>query len=155
MYVLPRAMLKAFLLAIEGSTTLFPSGFKLRLYTNNHTPLPTDVIGTYTELTSVDVPGYAAAVPTWNAAPYANPDGSWSDNMSLASFLATGAPPAPIVVYGWFLTDSAAAVLLGAGLFDQPFTFTLTGDGFTLEGNINCLQPDGSHVETTLGFEQA
>lgn len=155
MYILPRAMLKAFLLAVEGSGTLFPSGYTLRLYTNNLTPLPTSVVGDFTELTNVEVPGYTPATPTWNAAPYANNDGSWTDNMTLAPFTATGAASPPTTVYGWFLTDSGKTTLLGAGLLDAPFTFSLSGDGFTMEGNLNVAQPDGDHVSTTLGFEQA
>ena len=155
MYVLPNTMIKAFLLAIEGSTTLFPSGFLLKLYTNNITPSGTNVVGDFTQLTNVEVPGYVAGAPTWNATPQRNQDNSWSDSMSDILFAATSTPPSPQVVYGWLLTDSGGTTLLGAGLLDVPFTFQDNGDGFQLEGSINCNQTSDDQVTTTLEMIQS
>jgi len=154
MWVETDTMLKDIVLAIEGSTNLFPAGWVVRLFTNNITPQRNSVVGDFTELTNVQVPGYAAVAPTWAGTPIRQADLSWQDDTGDAIFQATGAPPAPIVVYGWFATNAAGTVLLGAGLLNLPYTFTSIGDGVRLEGSINVNQPTGDNVDLVMDFVQ-
>jgi hypothetical protein len=117
----------------------------LHLYTNDLTPTKTSVLGDFTELTNVEVPGYATGSVNWFAGvPFRRQDGVWESPSSLADphFTATGTVPAPIVVYGFFATDSTDAILLGAGRFTSPFTFMAVGDGFVLPGNPSLNQAD-------------
>lgn len=153
MYVLPDLSVREIILALEGDLTIFPAGAVLRLYVNNLTPTKTTVAADLTQLTNVEVPGYAAVPLAWNGTPARKQDGSWEDLGALASFVATGAPPAPQIVYGWYLTNALGTVLYGAGIFDVPFTFTQNGDGFILEPKINAVEATGTTYTLTLDME--
>lgn len=148
MYILPDLSLKAIVLALEGDLTLFPAGMTLRLYTNDLTPTRTTVVADLTELTNVQVPGYAAATPTWAGSPLRRQDGSWEDWTDQNQFIAAGGPPpAPQIVYGWFLTNAAGTVLAGAGRFASAFTFVQDGDGFSLKARLNVNQVGDTEVD--------
>lgn len=155
MYVIPDTLLPDVLTDIELDTNFFPAGFVIRLYTNNLTPTKTNVIGDFTELTVVEVPGYAAVAPAWNGTPVRKQDGSWEDLASLATFVAAGGPPPGpgTVVYGWYATDAAGTLLLGSGLFDTPFTFVQDGDGFSLEPSMNIVEVNGTDYTLKLDME--
>jgi len=135
--------LKNQLLDIEGDAVNFPAGALISLYTNNLTPTRTNVLADFTELTNVEVPGYAGVAIAWNGTPVRNQDASWSDEAAQAIFQATGAPPAPQIVYGWFLQNAGKTVLLASGLFAVPFTFVQTGDGFFLTPRLDNAQTNG------------
>jgi hypothetical protein len=125
----------------------------IHLFKNNFTPTKNSILADFTELTNVDVPGYAASPANWFAGvPHRLPTGAWEAPDSLAdpSFVATGPPPAPIVVYGFFATDSTDAILLGSGDFTTPYTFQKTGDGFVLEALPLLIQSDGVTLTVTL-----
>lgn len=154
MYVLPDALLSEIISALELDTNLFPAGMTLRLYTNDLTPTRANVVGDFTELTNVEVPGYVATTPAWNGTPLRKQDGSWEDLTDLNSFIAAGGPPpTAIPVYGWFLTNSGGTALVAAGRFDSTFTFVADGDGLTLEGKLNVNQTSGTEVTVTLDME--
>jgi hypothetical protein len=154
MYVLPDELVKELILAIEGDTTIFPAGFLVRLYTNNQTPDKGSVVGDFEELTNIQVPGYAAVAGGWVGAPVRKQDGSWEDQGAAPlAFAASTAPPAPIPVYGWFATNAAGTVLIGAGIFEAPFTFALPGDGLSLEQVIRVIQANGTDYTLTLDME--
>lgn len=154
MFVIPDANMGSILTAIELAMGTAVTGLlHCHLYTNVLVPTKANILTDYTELTNVEVPGYAAKSVNWFAGvPFRRNDGQWEDPSSLAdpAFIATGAPPSPIVTYGFFLTDSTDAVLLGSGAFSVPFTFSLLGDGFTLSGNPVLGQPDGLTALLTL-----
>ena len=139
MLVVPDVNMSGVLTAILAQMGTVGTGLvHVHLYTNNLIPTKTNVLGDFTELTNVEVPGYAAQSANWFAGvPVRQPTGGWEGPDSLAdpTFIATGAPPAPIAVVGYFLTDSTDAILLGSGAFASPFTFQSTGDGFVLPGN--------------------
>lgn len=142
------ALLTALLLKLGTAVT---GVVDVHLYTNNLTPTRNSVLGDFTELTTVQVPGYAKGVVNWFAGvPFRRQDGAWESPSSLVDprFAATGAVPAPVLVYGFFLTDSTDAILLGSGRFAVGFTFMKVGDGFTLSSNPTLQQPD----DTTLVF---
>ena len=147
-------LLQQFILSLEGNTSLFPGGMILHLYTNNQTPTQSSALGDFTALTNVEVPGYVPGAPTWLGTPYRNQDASWVDYQTVVDFVATGAPPSPQTVYGWYLTDSAGATLVAAGLLAVPFTFTETGDGFGLQGEMKVNQETSSDYGVTLNYLQ-
>jgi hypothetical protein len=125
----------------------------VHLFTNNFTPVKTNVLVDFTELTNVQVPGYAAKNANWYAGvPFRRLDGAWEGPDSLAdpAFVATGPPPVPMTIYGFFATDSTDAILVGSGVFAVPFVFTLTGDGFDLPGNPHLLQDTGGTLQLTF-----
>lgn len=154
MYIVPDPLMGPLLTAIELAISTAITGLvHIHLFVNNITPTKTTILANFTELTNVEVPGYVAKSSNWFAGvPYRKMDGSWSDPNSLVdpSFVATGPPPAPQIVYGFFITDSTDAILLGSGLFLVPFTFVSTGDGFSLEGEPNLLQSDGNTLTLAL-----
>ena len=155
MYVLPDLLIKEIILAIETDTTMFPAGWVVRLFVNNITPDKNTLLATLTEVTNVEVPGYAPVAGAWQGTPIRKATGEWEDGgVGPLHFGATGAPPAPQIVYGWFATDAAKTVLLGSGLFLNPFTFSLSGDGFNLEQLIQANVIDGADYNLKLDMEQ-
>lgn len=155
MYIVPDVIMSGIITAVELALGTAVTGVvHVHLYTNNLVPTKTNVLGDFTELNTAQVPGYAAADANWWAGvPYRRTDGAWEDPNSLVdpSFVASAAPPVPVVAYGIFLTDSTDAILLGSGAFSSPFTFSLAGDGFTLPGNPALLQ--GDDLSLTLTFQ--
>jgi len=148
MYIYPDLSLQEMILALEVDATLFPAGMTLRLYTNDLTPTRTTVKADLTELTNVEVPGYAATTPAWAGAPLRKQDGSWEDWTDQNAFVAAGGPPpAPQIVYGWFLANAAGTVLAAAGRLASPFTFVQDGDGLSLKARINVNQTAGETVD--------
>lgn len=142
-------------LAIEADTTLFPAGWLIRLFTNAAAPSKNSVLADFTQLTNVEVPGYAAQAGGWAGTFVRKQDGSWEDlGAALLTFKASGPPPSPQQVFGWYATDAGNTTLLAAGLFTTPFTFTKTGDGFALEQVLNISQTDQSDYNVKLDMEQ-
>ncbi len=155
MYVTPDNLMGALITAIEAVLGTTITGLvDVHLFTNNFTPTKSNVLADFTELTNVEVPGYVKKTANWFAGtPHRLNSGAWEAPNSLAdpNFVCSGsAPPAPIPVYGFFLTDSTDAILLGSGLFAVPYTFTLLGDGFTLPGNPNLIQPNNTSLVLTF-----
>jgi hypothetical protein len=154
MDALPDTKMSDVITAIMASLGTVATGLvHVHLYTNNVTPTKSTLLADLTELTNVQVPGYSPKSANWFAGvPHRNANGSWEIPNSLAdpAFIATGLPPIPIVVYGYFFTDSTDAILLGSGKFTSPFTFALTGDGFDLPTNPMLLQTDGLSLSVTL-----
>jgi len=154
MYTLPDTSVQEIIAALEVDAILFPAGMLLHLDTTDFTPTRATVLGDFTELTNIQVPGYVAAAPAWNGTPLRKADGSWEDLMALVSFIAAGGPPpVGITVYNWFLTDVAGTVLVASGRLSNPFTFVADGDGFTLEGVLNVLDVDDENYTVHLDFE--
>jgi hypothetical protein len=155
MYQLPDLLQKEIIVAIEADTVMFPAGWLVRLYTNNLIPTKANVIGDFTELTNVEVPGYAAVAGAWSGTPLRKQDGSWEDGgAGPLDYIASGAPPSPQIVYGWYATDAAKTTLIGSGAFPAPFTFTATGDGLSLEQLLNVLQLTDSTYQILLDMEE-
>jgi hypothetical protein len=155
MYVLPDTIMGSILTAILAELGTASTGVvHVHLFTNNITPSKSNVLTDFTELTNVEVPGYAAASANWFAGvPHRLNSGAWEGPDSLAdpNFTCTGtAPPSPQIVYGWFATDSTNAILLGSGVFGTPYTFTAIGDGFTLPGNPQLIQSLPGTLTCTL-----
>lgn len=155
MYQLPDPLMKEIILAIELDAVMFPGGWLVRLYTNDLTPSKTNVVADFTELTNVQVPGYAPVAGAWQGLPVRKPTGEWEDGgVGPLNYAASANPAAPIVVHGWFATNAAGTVLIGSGRFASPFTFALAGDGFDLEQLIRSSQVDGTDYNLLLDMEQ-
>lgn len=154
MYVVPDSNMAGVLTAILAQLGTTGTGLlHIHLFSNNFTPTKNSVLADFTEVTNVEVPGYVPAHANFFAGvPFRTPAGSWEGPDSLAdpTFLATGAPPAPQVAYGFFVTDTTDAILLGSGVFANPFTFFHAGDGFTLEGNPQLNQGDANTLTLTF-----
>lgn len=154
MYIIPDGNMAGIITAMMAQLgTALTGVLKVHLYTNNLSPTKTTVLADFSEATNVEIPGYTAASVNWFAgAPFRRPDGGWEDPDSVPdpSFVATGPPPSPQVVYGFFCTDSTNLILLGSGIFAAPFTFSLSGDGFTLEGNPVLAQTDDSTLALVM-----
>lgn len=154
MWVLPDVEVAEIITALEADVLIFPAAGVVRLFTNDFTPLKSSVVGDFTQLTNVQVPGYAAVALAWNGTPVRKQDGSWEDLGALMNYLAAGGPPpAPIVVYGWYLTDAGNTAVFGSGRFAAPFTFSADGDGFNLEPTINANATSGTEYTVTLDME--
>jgi len=148
MYIYPDLSLQEIIVALEADAVLFPAGMTLRLFTDDTTPTRETVAADLTELTNVEVPGYAPTTPAWNGTPFRKADGSWEDWTDQNAFIAAGGPPpAPITVFGWMLMNAGGTVLAASGRFDAPFTFTADGDGFSLKARLNVNQVDGTITE--------
>jgi len=154
MYIIPDLNMAGILTALELQLGTAATGLvHIHLFANAFTPTNANILADFTELTNVEVPGYAAKNANWYAGvPFRQNGGAWEGPDSLAdpAFVATGPPPAPVVVYGFFATDSTDAILLGSGNFTVPFTFTATGDGFDLPGNPVLVQLDGLTLTITF-----
>jgi len=148
MYIWPDLSLQEIILALEADVTLYPAGMTLHLFTNDFTPTRASVMADFTELTNVEVPGYAATTPTWAGSPIRKNDGSWEDWTDQNQFLAAGGPPpTPVTVFGWYLANAGNTVVASSGRFDTPFTFTDDGDGFSLKARLNVNQTAGALTE--------
>jgi hypothetical protein len=154
MFQIPDLSIREIILAVEGDTTIFPAGTVVRLYSNDYTPTKADSVSSYTEVTNVEVPGYAPLALAFNGTPVRQPTGTWEDLGSAPlTFQATGTPPAPQIAYGWFATNAGKTIWVGAGRFAAPFTFEATGDGFSLLPQIQASQLDGNNYNLFLEME--
>lgn len=154
MFIYPDGNLQEIIAALESDIVLFPGGMTLHLFTNDLTPTRTTVKADLTELTNVEVPGYVATTPAWNGTPFRRQDGSWEDWTDQNLFLAAGGPPpAPIVVFGWYLANAAGTLVVASGRFDAPFTFVQDGDGFSLKARMNVNQVAGNLVEVITDMQ--
>jgi hypothetical protein len=155
MYQLPDTLIREVILACESDANLFPSGWVVRLYVNNLAPTKATPLASFTELTNVEVPGYAPVAGVWQGNPVRSNLGVWEDyGVGPLQFYASSAPPSPQIVYGWFATNAAGSVLLGAGQFSVPFTFTLSGDGFNLDQLAQMTQLAGNAYQLLLDMQQ-
>lgn len=155
MFVLPDANLAEVILALELDVNLFPAGFVMRLYTNDLTPTPANVVGDFTQLTNALVPGYAAVAITWDGTPQRDQLGVWNDYGNDALFAASAAPGAPQIVYGWYMTDAANTTLLASGRLAVPFTYTAAGDGLRLEPRLSLSETNGTDYLLQADAEQS
>jgi hypothetical protein len=91
-----------------------------------------------TTLTEASFPGYTALDPTAGTQlSYVDPlDGlrtiEFKEPLGGWHFACTGTPSPPQTVYGWYITDSTGATLLGCGLLPVPVPFTGAGQALNL-----------------------
>lgn len=92
--------------------------WSIKLYTNNHTPDPTDTPAAYTEAT---FNGYAAGDLARNGAMYTDATGKATQDYDPITYDFTDSSGSADV-YGWFAVNSSA-VLIMAELFGTMKTF--------------------------------
>lgn len=109
-------------------------GLTCRLFQNNHTPVPGDVVGAYTEATFT---GYAALALT---------PGSWVEsggNPTTATypaiFFQSTADQTLQIIYGYYLTRSSGGELIIAEAFATPIHVQYNGDRINLTPVITAL----------------
>lgn len=106
---------------------------KLKLFTNDYTPVHDDVVADYTEMGAVQ--GYTEKTLTtagWNAATAGTGVGTSLSNKAQITypqqqwtFDGTGGS---VTVYGYFITDDGETVLLGAERFTSSQLVSSSGD---------------------------
>ena len=131
---------------------------KLRLYTNDMVPTPSTILSDFLELTAVEVPGYAAQTSAYSSIGWRTNVGDYIalQNAQPTVFLASGNPPVPITVYGWFSTLLFnPAVLSASGRFTTPFVYSSKNDAVILPGMwaISQIGPVAKLVLTPPDFE--
>jgi len=102
----------------------------VRLFKNNFTPTPANVVGDFTEATFT---GYAAVqVNSKFGSPYKVIDGEYQTDSSAFTFSCSGGSSQ--TVYGWYLTffDGAVTTVRKSGVFTTPFVMT-TGASFNIQ----------------------
>jgi len=113
----------AALLALASYT-----GAKIHLYTANLVP---DENTTLADLVASECTFVGYSAKTWTpSAPYVDPNGNVVAGGAVTFIATTGLPNETI--YGAYLTDTAAATLLGAWALDAPVGIANPGDGVTL-----------------------
>ena len=100
----------------------------VHLYQNNIVPNRSTLIG---DLTEADFTGYAKVTAMVWGTPYYDVDGSALCFGTSHSFVATDAV-APNTIYGYYLTDSADAVLLATYPLASPVGIPGAGSGITV-----------------------
>lgn len=102
----------------------------LRLFTNNFTPVITDVAAAFTEAT---YPGYAAKNLTLADVDADGFDANWNyftlSNNNL--FLCTGTSGLPQTVYGWFITgnlEGTGPLVICSNKYTTPIVIAATND---------------------------
>lgn len=119
-----RVTAKARLATMVGAVPLLAPHMKL--YSNDFTPLPTSILGDFTEAT---FGGYTMQAPTFSAPVY-DQNGIPAAPMGPVTFTCDGSSSG--FAYGWYLIDSTGA-LVCAGRFDNaPLSFVSNGDAAVL-----------------------
>lgn len=105
------------------------SGVKYHLFLNNVTPTLNTQLTDFTEVTTGDMPGYAVpTAPTFGSS-IDSDDGAAVAVAGSQQFAANADPTTPILVYGYFVTDTGATHLMGAEKFDTAVPIAKMGDG--------------------------
>jgi hypothetical protein len=107
------------------------SEMDVRLFTNNHTPVPDDVVTNFSECT---LAGYARAVLTpgsWSG--FATAGGVFSDSYPTIIFTFS-AYSGGVIIYGYFVTDTGSipTKVYWAESLSVPYTVPSGGGGFPL-----------------------
>lgn len=105
-----------------------PQDLKLKLYTNNYTPIATSTESDFTEASGG---GYAAVTLTgtsWTVS--TNGSGQAEATYAQQTFTFTGALSGSATIYGWFLVQSSSGLLIAAEKVTNSFTPASNGDIF-------------------------
>lgn len=95
-------------------------GVKLKLFQNSFTPTAANVLADFTE---ASFSGYAAATGTWKVPGY-RADGSAVVALNSVQFAAASPLTVTQIVYGWYITDTAGAVLHCSAKFATPVSIS-------------------------------
>lgn len=104
----------------------YPITSNVHLYKNNIQPTNQTVLGDFVE---ADYDGYASESLTAWGATFLNGDGNAESVAPNITFTCTG-DTTPNIVYGYYITDAADAVLLMSGKFDAPETMNSAANAF-------------------------
>src|SRR4029077_13704022 len=90
---------------------------KLRLYTNNHTPVSSDTLAAYTECTDASYAPITLTGANWNIAD--NGSGVSQATYPTQNWTFAGA----VTIYGYYVTDSGNTKVCWAEIFSAPLSF--------------------------------
>lgn len=97
-------------------------GSKLKLYTNNYTPVEGSTVGNFIECAAAGYAAKSLATGSWSTA--TGGGGTSASTYAEQEFAIATA----VSCYGYFITNSAASVLLWAEIFTgAPFTLPAGG----------------------------
>lgn len=123
----------------------------MALFTDDRTPLATDVLGNFTE---ANFAGYSRQ-PLDAGTIYRRSDGQYAFDISDAHFQANGTGNLPQTVYGAMLLDvDDGNRVIGAGRLDNPVTLNAVDDGVTVDGDASMIQTSGTESTLTVRGEQ-
>lgn len=106
----------------------------LRLFDNNVTVTSNLLL---TDLQQATFVGYAAKNYVTVPAPVRDPvNGGISSFLGSTVFTCTTAPAEPMIIYGWYLTDTGGA-LIAAGNLPAPITISRVDDSVPLQVTLN------------------
>jgi hypothetical protein len=100
---------------------------KLRLYSNNYTPVDTSVLGNFTEVTGGGYTAISLTNGSWTITVGNDPsDAVYAEQ----TFTFTGTIGGTGIVYGYYIEDNdgSTGTLVWAELFGTPFTPANNGD---------------------------
>ncbi len=111
----------------------FSSDVTLGLYSNNHTPTASDTLADYTDAT---FPDYAPATPAFATPTLVSGKGKMVESPAIDFVRGVGAGTEDI--YGYYVYDSSASILLWAELAAAPITIANVGDTITVTLSLTC-----------------
>jgi hypothetical protein len=109
---------------------------KLKLFVSNTTPAHTDAVATYTEMSTQGYAEKTLTTSSWGAASAGTGSGTATANKaSIAyaqqTFTADGTGGST-TVYGYYITNSAGTVLVGAERFASAKVMAVAGDAIKI-----------------------
>jgi len=134
-----RSVLTAIVTAIADllASPATPNQWKVKLFTNNLTPTPDNVIADFT------VPTYTGYSPLnlgddTPATTYVDPVTGKINivlpaDVMMLTFPCNAAPAEPQTIYGYFVTDAAGTVLKGAERFETPIVISDVGQAVSID----------------------
>jgi hypothetical protein len=112
---------------------------KLKLYSNNYTPVQGSALGNFTEVTGGGYAGISLTNGSWTITPANDPsDAVYAEQ----TFTFTGAIGGSGIVYGYYLEDNdgSTGVVVFAELLGTPFTPAQNGDTLKITPKVQMSQ---------------
>lgn len=103
-----------------------PGNLHFHLYSNNHTPVVSDTLSSYTEVSGSGYAVQSVAPAGWTVSTVSNVTSAVASDIV---FSFTGSIAA---IYGYFITDASDATLLAAELFSAVQSIPSGGGTLTL-----------------------
>jgi hypothetical protein len=137
----------AFVVCNEGEQTLLEAmletaaaNLKLKLFVSNTTPAETDTVATYTEMSTQGYAEITLTAATWAAAAAGTGTGTANSNKASKAyaqqtFTADGTGGST-TVYGYYITNSAGTVLIGAERFATAKVMAIAGDAIKITPTV-------------------
>jgi hypothetical protein len=110
--------------------------WSLRLFGNNHSPGPGDVLGDYTEIAGGGYARISLPSASWGFTPGSPTIGLYPAQ----TFTFTGPITAPGTIYGYYLVNAAGQLVLAESLAAPPFSPAVNGDSVIVVPRVTLVQ---------------